>query len=394
MKSFLKQLVLSVIVIGAVLAVWIAYVPASIPWLERAGVFEALGIEAPVSEAGGDARRAFQRGAPRVVVAPVQVERQLDRVAAIGDGRALRSVTVRAEVAGRVRTLGVRSGQYVEAGSVVLQLNDGEERIALERANLLLADAQQDKERVEKLSGTGAVTAVRQEEARLDLENAELAVRQAEFDLTQKEIRAPISGYVGLLELEEGDRIAAQDPILLITDRSRILVDFRVPERVVAQVGLDMAFQATPLALRGEQLVGKVTAVDNRVDRTSRTLRVRGVLDNDADFLRDGMAFSVSMDFEGRDFPSVPPLSVQWSSEGAFVWVLREGKAARVPIRIKQRNADSVLVEAELEDGVPVVVEGVQSLRPGVEVEITENLPRRPAEAMIPTEVAGDPAKL
>lgn len=393
MKSFLKQLVLSLIVVAAVVAVWIAYVPSSIPWLERAGVLDALGIEIAADQSGGESRSRFQRGAPQVVVAPVQIERQLDRVAAIGDGRAMRSVTVRAEVAGRVRALGVRSGQYVEAGSVVLQLDDGEERIALERAILLRTDARQEQERVLKLSDTGAVTAVRQQEARLDLENAELAVRQAEFDLTQKEIRAPISGYVGLLELEEGDRIAAQDPILLITDRSRILIDFRVPERVVAQVRLDMPFQAIPLALRDQVLSGKVTAVDNRVDRTSRTLRVRGVLDNDADVLRDGMAFSVAMDFEGRNYPSVPPLSVQWSSDGAFVWVLREGKAARVPIRIKQRNVDSVLVEADLTDGLPVVVEGVQSLRPGSEVDVTENLPRRPAEAMV--QPAGeDPAKL
>lgn len=385
---------MSAIVIAAVVAAWIAYVPASIPWLEKAGVLDYLGLEIEAAEAGEAPGRSFQRGAPRVVVAPVQVQRQLDRVSAIGDGRALRSVTVRAEVAGRVRNIGVGSGQYVDAGAVLLGLDDAEERIALERAKLILADAEKEQERISKLSGTGAVTAVRQQEARLDLENARLEVRQAEFELAQKELRAPISGYVGLLELDEGDRITAQEALLLITDRSRIQVDFRVPERVVTQLRADMPFEARPLALRDVVLRGKVTAIDNRVDRASRTLRLRGVLDNDADMLRDGMAFSVTMDFQGNDYPSVPPLAVQWSSDGAFVWVLREGKAARVPIRIKQRNADSVLVEADLADGTLVVVEGVQSLRPGAEVEVTENLPRRPAEAMIPSARADDPAKL
>jgi len=115
-------------------------------------------------------------------------------------------------------------------------------------------------------------------------------------------------------------------------------------------------------------VAGRLTAVDNVVDRASRTLRVQAVLDNNDDRLRDGMAFEVTMDFEGETFPSVDALAVQWSSTGAFVWRVQDSKVQRVPVVIRQRNPDRVLVEGELAEGDDVVIEGVQTLRPGAEV--------------------------
>ena len=72
--------------------------------------------------------------------------------------------------------------------------------------------------------------------AELAEKGAELSVEQAEFDLSQKVIRAPIGGWVGLLDIEVGDRITNQDILATLTDRSRILVDFRVSERLTSQV--------------------------------------------------------------------------------------------------------------------------------------------------------------
>ena len=64
--------------------------------------------------------------------------------------------------------------------------------------------------------------------------------------------------------------------------------------------------------------------------------------------LRAGMSFQVAMRFAGDTYPSVDPLSVQWGADGAFVWAIKDGKAKRTPVRIIQRNTESVLVEADL----------------------------------------------
>ena len=114
----------------------------------------------------------------------------------------------------------------------------------------------------------------------------------------------------------------------------------------------------------------QVHDIANRVDRSTRTGGTRGRVPMDGDRVRDGWARSISLGFEGDPFPMVDPLSVQWSSEGAFVWAVRDGKATRVPVKIRQRNAESVLVEGELTEGEQVVTEGTQSLRPGYEVTI------------------------
>ena len=115
---------------------------------------------------------------------------------------------------------------------------------------------------------------------------------------------------------------------------------------------------------------GEISAVDNRVDEASRTLRVRARIANDDDTLRAGMSFEVSVAFEGERWPAVDPLAIQWDSTGAYVWQITDGKAQRVNVAIIQRNSDSVLVRADLVSGDEVVTEGVQSVRPGSAVRI------------------------
>lgn len=368
--NFIRQSILSLAVIGVSLYLWVSYVPSSVQWLEKVGLADLLGVEAAPEESGGGGR-SFGRGGPAsVVVAEVGEGQVDDRIEAIGDGRAVRSVTLRSEVAGQVVEVIPASKGYIEAGEVILKLDAEAERIALERAKLLLENAREDADRLTRLGGTGAVTEVRLREARLALRTAELAAQQAEYDLVQRTVTAPIAGSLGVIDVATGDRISPQDTIATITDRSEILVDFRVPERAVGMVEPGMPIEARPLGLRGLELVGSVSAVDNVVDRNSRTLRVQGRFQNEDDRLRDGMAFSVSMKFPGETLLSVDPLSVQWSSEGSYVWAVRDGKVERVDVTIRQRNSDSVVVEAALNPGDLVVIEGVQNLRPGAEVTV------------------------
>lgn len=373
LKSLIKQLGLACLVIAGTLALWIAYVPSAQPWLERAGVYDLLDIE-PASQAeAAPGPSAWGGGGPaKVVVDEVREGERSESITVIGDGRAARSVTVKAEATGRITELGFASGDQVEEGALLVRLDAEAERIALDRARLMLADAQDAAERLQRLEDSGTASAVALRDAELELRTAELEVRQAEFDLEQRIIRAPIGGWTGLLAHEVGDRMAAQDTITVITDRSEILIEFRVPERALARLETGMTLTAQPLALPDLTLEGEVSAIDNMVDRASRTMRVLGRLSNEGDRLRDGMSLSVTLAFPGERLPQVDPLAVQWSSEGAFVWTVRDGQARRVPVEIRQRNAGTVLVEGDLQPGEPVVIEGVQTLRPGAEVAVQD----------------------
>jgi RND family efflux transporter MFP subunit len=383
--SLFKQMLLSIVALGIALGVWIAFVPAAQPVLERLGVYNLLGIEPAVASAQSGGGSGFGPGGPaKVVLDTVRQEVLSQRVNAIGDGRALRSVSVRAERTGSVRAVEVVSGAYVEEGAVMVRLEDRAEVIALERARLMLADAEDSLQRVTQLGDSGAVTAVRIREARLAVENAQLAIRQAEVDLDQTVVVAPISGWLGLVGIEVGDRLASQDVIGVLTDRSQITIDFRVPERVIGGLETGMNVQVRSMSGVPVPVAGKLTAVDNVVDRASRTLRVQAVVDNDNDMLREGMAFEVKLDFVGQPFPSVDALAVQWSSAGSFVWLVRDRKVQRVPVVIRQRNPERVLVEGELAEGDDVVIEGVQTLRPGAEVVPVNDASSARADAATP----------
>ena len=144
-----------------------------------------------------------------------------------------------------------------------------------------------------------------------------------------------------------------------------------MPERIVSKIRTGQAFDVSPLGQGGTTLKGEISAIDTVVDRASRTLLVQGRVTNDADLLRAGMAFSVNLTFPGETLLSIAPLAVQWSSDGPFVWAVRDGIATRVAVEIAQRNSDEVLITAEgLAADDLVVTEGVQTLRDGVDVDV------------------------
>ena len=126
--------------------------------------------------------------------------------------------------------------------------------------------------------------------------------------------------------------------------------------------------------LRDGRLEGEVSAVDNRIDPTSRTLQVEAQIPNDDGKLKPGMSFSVSMTFPGESFPSVDPLAIQWSSEGAYLWKYADKKVERVPVQNIQRTSDGVVVKAELTEGDQVVTQGVQQLAPGATGRLLDEL--------------------
>lgn len=363
------------LVVAGAIAVWAAWVPASHGLLDRLGLLdplERIGVpitRLPDAPAGGRPGGFGPRGAMPVVAAPAAEGTMVDRLGAIGTGEAVHSVVLMPEVAGRLAEMRVRSGDFVAAGTLVARLDNAAEQIARDRAALLLEEARTTAARFERLQASGTATEVQIREASLAVRQAELAVRQAEFELSRRDITAPISGWVGIVEAEVGATVSTSTPVVRIDDRSTIVVDFRVPERFVGRIASGEALRVVALARPDAPLEGRVRAVDSRVDQSSRSLRIQAELPNPDDSLRAGMAFGIEMEFTGRSYPAVDPLAIQWGNEGAFVWVIRDGRSFREPVRIMQRSDGQVLVQAAIEPGEAVVLEGVQNLREGTEVE-------------------------
>jgi RND family efflux transporter MFP subunit len=320
-----KQIAITVILVVGVGFAWARFVPEAAPFLQRVGLPVAETAASAGAPQGGQGSSRGGSGAVEVIARPVGVALANARTSAIGDGRAIRSVAVMPLSTGRLTEVLVSPGDRVSAGEVIARLDAQSEAIELARTELSLADAETNLERFERLRGTGTATEVQLREAQLALEKARLEVRDAQLELERRNIVAPISGLVGILPVEMGMQVGTQTEIATIDDRSRILVDFRVPERFVGRIDVGDRVNATALARPELDLEGEIVALDNRIDRASRTLRVQAAVDNADDILRAGMAFSLVIGFAGEPHPAIDPLAIQWGAGGSFVWVVREG---------------------------------------------------------------------
>lgn len=377
-----KQALLAAVILAGGAFAWLKLDPNAAQTLARYGLdHPVVAALASTPENSGDAEQGASRGGgarggmggPRtVVVAPVAEETVNSRLNAIGDGQAVRSVTVRPYTSGTIAQILVESGQVVSEGDVLVELDSVEQTIAVERARLSLQDAENTLERYNTLQNSSAISNVEVTNAELAVQTARLALREAELNLERRVVRAPIDGIIGITPVNLGDYVSTDTEIASIDDRSEILVDFYVPERFAVDLEVGQPIQALAISRAGETYEGAISAIDNRVDPASRTLRVRATVQNENDALRAGMSFSVTMNFDGETYPAVNPLAIQWSNDGSYVWSVAEDRTRRVPVQIIQRNSDSVLVEAELANGEPVIIEGLTQLREGAEVAIRE----------------------
>lgn len=378
-----KQTGLAAIILGGAAAAWVYFGPGGANGLGTAGVEQGPAATAQKgqgsgSSGGNGARQGRNASHPLVVTVPVTTAVINDRLSAIGTGRAKSTVAVTSFASGRMDEVLVESGSIVKAGDVIARLDSATETIAADRARLTLKDAEARLKRVRDLRTSNTVSAVQVTDAELAVETAQLALRDAELTLARRSIEAPIGGIVGILPVSAGNYVTTQTEIATIDDRTELLVDFWVPERFAPAMKIDTPVTASSIARPGELYHGVVSAVDNRIDATSRTLQVQARIINPNDTLRAGMSFQMTALFQGDVFPAVDPLSVQWGTDGAFVWRIVDKKAERVPVRIVQRNSESVLVDAELAEGDMIVSEGVQSVREGGEVQLRNEIGAAP----------------
>ncbi|HSO47389.1 MAG TPA: efflux RND transporter periplasmic adaptor subunit, partial [Rhizobiaceae bacterium] len=174
-----------------------------------------------------------------------------DKITAIGDGEAQRSVTVVPLADGVIGEISVKSGDKVSAGDVLARLESEKEVIARDRAALSVKSLEEKVQRTERLASSRAASEVALSDARSELETAKLALRDAELVLQRRAITVPFDGIVGIVNTEIGQFVTTQTQIATIDDRSSLLIDFWVPERFSAAIVTGQKVDAQPIALPG-----------------------------------------------------------------------------------------------------------------------------------------------
>lgn len=319
---------------------------------------------------GGEPGREPSRDAPtRVIVEPIVYESEQTRVEAVGTSRAIRSVELHPESSGEVVAVNFKPGQRVARGDVLVELDARDAVLAVELAEVRLKDAERLYERYRQTGSSGAVLPTTIDAAQTQAEAARIELDKARVTLDHRSIEAAFDGHVGITDIDAGDRVEPGTLITTLDDRSALLVSFEVPEALIGKLEVGDRVALGTWADRDDRLRGEIVDIGSRIDPATRTFAARARVDNADDELRPGMSFRVRIEINGAEFPVVGETAVQWGAEGAYVWHVDAGVAKRVPVNIVQRNKGRVLVDAELDRGALIVVEGIQRMREGIAVD-------------------------
>lgn len=367
MNKFLYVIASVAILAGAY--VWSLGVPGGPPAGVESEAAAAQGAGVPGGP-GGPPGRPGGGGATAVVLMPLNMQPFEDTFRAIGSSEAVTSATLTSDVSGRVVEVNLSSNAQVSEGDLLVQLDARAATLSLETAQSELEQASATVARYERLqqSGNSTVTEVTISEAQLALRLAEATVAQAELVLEDLTIRAPISGKLGLSDVNVGDFLTANTPIVTLDDSSALLVEFELPERSVGYLSLGREVTLETPATTGLFFKGEITSFDSRIDDVTRSVTVKVQVENPDETLWPGMTFTARLSNMSDPLIVVPTTAITWSRDGASIWFEDDGKAQSTPVTILHRRDENVWLDVDLPLGTLVITEGAHKLRAGSEI--------------------------
>lgn len=330
-------------------------------------------------------------GTVSVAVTPVQREDVPYYLAGLGSAAAYNAVTVKSRVDGQLQAIYFKEGQYVQAGDLLAEIDPRPFQVALEQAEGQLAkdqatlhNATLDDARYKQLVKEGVV-AQQQSDAQVatvgQLDGAirgdQAVIDNQKLQLTYCKITAPISGRVGLRLVDAGNIVHASDSngMLVITQVQPIAVIFTLPEDNLPQVLKRMRQGTLPVEAysRDEQTritTGKLETVDNQIDPTTGTVRLKAVFDNRHDELWPNQFVNIHLMLAVNKNAIVVPLAaIQRGVQGSYVYVVSNGQAQIRPVIVDLNQGNISLISSGLQEGEQVVVDGQDKLQAGSTVE-------------------------
>jgi multidrug efflux system membrane fusion protein len=310
----------------------------------------------------------------------------------LGVTQAWNTVTIRVRVDGQIDKIGFKEGQMVKQGDLLLEIDPRPFQAALDQAvakkaldETLLANSKRDLDRYNKV-GTLAVSQqqidtqaalVKQQESQVKSDQG--AIDNAQVQLGYTTITAPISGRVGFRLVDKGNIVHAADPqgVAVITELQPIAVVFTAPEEELPRI--IGALRSGPLPVTAYTSDGKteldkgtLALVDNQVDTTTGSIRLKGKFANPDLKLWPGLTVSTRLQIETlKNVVVVPDLAVQRGPDGLFVYVVgADNKLALNKTVVGVMQDGMAVVTTGLEAGQRVVTSGAYRLQPGTLVEI------------------------
>lgn len=337
---------------------------ARIPVLAVLCLF-VLGCGKPSSTAGGPGEGA----AIAVTSTIVREQPWHDSIQALGTAKAHESVTVTAKVSETVQRVHFDSGQEVRAGAPLVTLSGQQQQAALTAASAAANEAERLYRRQDELAAQQLIARASLDAQRATRDAARAQVAQIRANLSDRVIRAPFAGVLGLRQVSPGSLVTPGTVIATLDDIARVYVDFPVPEAQLAQLAVGQHLLATSAAWPGRTFDGVVSSIDARLDPGTRALLVRGDFPNPERALRPGMLLQVRLELPQRQALAIPEIAAVQVGNDSYVFRIKpDHSVERVDVELGSRDAGQVVVAKGLKSGDRIVVDGTGKLREGVKV--------------------------
>jgi len=308
-----------------------------------------------------------------VDVAAASTEERASSLSSVGSLKAVRGVNLTAETSGQITTISFDSGQRVEAGQVLLVLNDEVEQAARKRQLATLELASLIFKRDQRLIGQKSISQSQFDTTRADLARAQAELSETEARIRNKRIHAPFGGTVGIRHVDLGDYVEPGDLIASLQDGADLDVDFTLPARFVPQLhpGQPVGIQVD--AFPGKTFTAALQAIDSAVDAGTRNILLRARLQQHQGLL-PGMFATIRLDLgQKQTVVVVPESALTYSLQGDTVYVLEDASGGGLTANARiVKPGDTVegriAILSGLKAGEQVVTSGQNKLFRGVKV--------------------------
>jgi membrane fusion protein (multidrug efflux system) len=306
---------------------------------------------------------------------PVEVAKASHRAVAASyagtgalDARAESQVV--AKTSGIAMAVFAEEGQHVKAGQVLVRLDADRARLQAAQSAAQVRKLEANYQRARQLAAQQMVSANDLDQLKYDLANARAVNNMANLELSYTNVVAPISGVIASRSIKPGNFVQINTPIFRIVDDSRLELTLNVPEREIATLKAGQPVELQVDALPGQSFDGTVDRVAPVVDSGSGTFRVICTFAGGG-ALQPGMFGRIKIDYDKRANALVIPRVALLDDQGTpAVYVVRNGKATRVPVKTGYTDGEWTEVRSGLKPGDAVVTAGKVALRDGSAVQV------------------------
>jgi membrane fusion protein (multidrug efflux system) len=329
---------------------------------------------------GAGGQESFQPPPEAVTTIIARQEQWQGTLGAIGTVAAVNGVMVSADLPGVVQRIAFGSGNRVEAGQLLVQLDTRQEQAQLAAAEAKLELTRMNLDRIRGLREQGINSQTEYDTSVAEQKQAEGVVGEIRATIARKTISAPFAGVLGIRQVNLGQYLKSGDPIVQLQSHDPIYVNFDVPQQELVRVHVGGPVTVTAEGPPLIELTGRITAIDSVVDESTRNVRVQATFENRQGKIRPGMFVTARALLEAKEpVIALPASAVSYAPFGDSVFVVEDVKGPNGQsyrgvrqqfIKIGSARGDQVAVLSGIAPGAEVVTSGVFKLRNGAAVAV------------------------